>query len=254
MSARICIYGNCQALGVSHFMRKARPDLIVESFQNYQIILGEQTVEALVASASKCNVFVYQPVDNKHGHFSTDYFIRSIIPPTAKTVSFPYILSYGMFPLIGHGDGVIGMDDIKDILSSKSKAECLAQYDANEFDFRLWSRHLACAAEQARREDDCDVKMTKWMMNYSDHRLLLTYNHPSSLTFVQLAARVMEAAGLDWKEINHGGDNDVNLPCTEPVSRYVIDEFGWNVEPDASAHAHYRELLALAWEKAHKSV
>jgi len=146
---------------------------------------------------------------------------------------------------------VIATEDLRDVLLARDKEDILAEYDRGDFDFRFWPRHLHCAAEQAKREVHCDVKMSEWMMENRKHRLLLAFNHPSSALFAELTSRVMKAAGLPDIHIPWSDPNEVNLPCTVPVSRYVVEHYGWKVNPDPEAHTYYRELLAIAWEKAH---
>lgn len=247
---KVTLFANCQADGVAHFIRQAYPTWDVQLFHNYQIILGEQTTDQLRESASKCDLLIFQPTsETKYGDMSAEYYAREVVPAKALKVSFGYMYSLGFFPLIGHGDAVIGTDDLRDTLQSLTLDQTLATYDRGDFDFRLWPRHLHCAAEQAKREVHCDVKMSEWMMENRRHRLLLTFNHPASVLFAELTRRIMARVGLPLPNLRWTGPNDCNLPCTVPVSRYVIEHYGWQMNEDPEAHKYYRELLSLAWHK-----
>lgn len=250
MKGRCCIFANCQAHGLRHFLAKAAFPYEIDVYQNYQIILKEQSPDALREAASQCDLFIYQPTrEMKHGELSSEFYIEEVIPKLADTLAFPYIYNTGHFPLCGHGDGIIGLEDLRDICRDCSKEMVLGLYGKGLLDFGLWPRFLACAQEQAKREAVCDVTMSDWMMDNRDKRILLTFNHPTSITFAALARRVFLALNLpDPGEIPWTHWNECNLPCAVPVSPYVIETFKWREQPDPEAHAYYRQLVEKAWD------
>lgn len=245
-----CIYANCQAGGLAHFLAKAAFPYDIEVFHNYQLILGEQSPAALKESASRCDLFIYQPTrEMKHGELSAEYYIEKVIPKHARAVSFAYQYNYGFFPLIGHGDGVLGTEYIESFLKTNSLHTVLGAYDQGVMDFGLWPRFLYCAHEQAKREMECDIKMTDWIVQNRHKRLFLTFNHPCSILFAALAERVMEHLGFMIPPIQWSHYNEANLPCEVPMSPYVINKFGWWEEPSEHAAHYYRALLEKAWHK-----
>lgn len=248
------VFSNCQAQGLAHFLRKAGFPYQIETFLNYQLILKEVSAEALTESASKCDLFLFQPTrEMKHGPLSSEYYVEKVIPKSARAVSFGYLFNHGAFPLIGHGDGFMGMAEMPEHYWRMSKSDLLAVYDTGLIDFALWPRFLACAAEQARREQHCDVRLSAWIVDHRHVQTFLNFNHPSSILFAELAREVMRIVlGAEAAPIRVDHLNEANLPCDLPLSQYVIDEFDMRVTANPHAHEHYRKLLSLAWDKANQ--
>jgi len=245
------IFGNCQSFGLAHFLRKAKFPYDIKVFENYKLILKEQTPEALRESAAQCDLFIAQPTrEMAHGELSAEYYIEKVIPKTAQVITFPYCVNNGFFPLIGHGDGFMGTAEMSADYWKLSKDCLLAMYDTGLIDFALWPRFLACAAEQARREQQCDIRLSTWIINNRHLPLFLNFNHPSSLLFAELAREVISFVNdAEAPEIHVHGLNEANLPCDLPFSSYVIEEFNWQIQANPFAHAHYRKLLGMAWDK-----
>lgn len=249
---RCCIFANCQADGLAHFLRKAEFPYQIETFLNHQLILGETNPAALTESAKHCDLFIFQPTKElKHGPLSSEFYIEKIIPKTSQNISFPYIYNHGMFPLIGHGDGFMGMAEMNPDYWKLPKDQLLYDYDNGLMDFALWPRFMHCAAEMAKREQDCDVRLSSWIVDHRHVELFLNFNHPSSILFAQLAREVISIVlGTEAAPIRVDHLNEANLPCDLPLSQYVIDEFNMRLNANPYAHQHYRKLLELAWEKA----
>lgn len=251
---KLCVlFANCQAFGLAHFLNKAGFPYETQVFENYKLILGEQSPAALKESAGACDLFLYQPTrEMKHGELSAEYYIEKVIPKHARAVSFGYQVQMGFFPLIGHGDGVLGTEYIEPFLKTNDLHTVLGAYDQGGMDFGLWPRFLYCAHEQAKREMECDIKMTDWIVQNRHKRLFLTFNHPCSILFAELAYRVMNHlellgdASLPPSCLSY---NEANLPCEVPMSPYVIRQFGWREEPSEHAASYYRTLLEIAWHK-----
>lgn len=249
---RATIFSNCQADGLAHFLRKAGFPYEIEVFRNYQIILREQTPEALHESASKCDLFIFQPTrEEKHGPLSSEYYVEKVIPKTARTIAFPYLFNHGFFPLVAHGESFIGMDAMDAVYWRMPKAQLLALYDTGMVDFALWPRFLTCLAEQAKREQICDIALTHWIAANRNRELFINFNHPASELFAELAREVISIVNdAEAPPIPVGHPNEAGLPCDLPVSQYVIHEFDWQRPSDATAQEHYRKLLEQAWQKA----
>lgn len=248
---RCCIFSNCQADGLAHFLRKAVFPYHIETFLNYQLILGEQSPVALTESAARCDLFIYQPTrEQKHGPLSSEYYVERVIPKSARSLSFPYLFNHGLFPLVGHGDGFMGAAEMPEELWRLPVSELLHRYDRGEVDFALWPRFLACAAEQARREQQCDVRLSPWIVDHRHVQSFLNFNHPASALFAELAREVMGLVlGVEVGPIRVDHINEASLPCDLPLSQYVIDEFDMRVPANPHAHAHYRTLLERAWQQ-----
>lgn len=249
---RTCIYANCQGHGLAHFLKKSGQfESEIEVFQNHQLILKEVSPEALKASAAKCDVFIYQPTDVRHGELSSHFYLEQVIPKSARTISFPYLYNHGFFPLIECGGAYIGAEEMPKEYWKLPLLELMQLYDMNKVNFALLMRLLMCGAEQARRELACDVQLAPWIMSNRHLPLFLNFNHPSSYLFEKLAREVLRfSKGHEVDPIPIDRLNEAGLPCDLPYSAYVIREFEMvNITPHPDAHMTYRKWLEDAWKK-----
>lgn len=249
MPAKRCtIYANCQAGGIAHFLKKARFPYEIDVFHNYQLILGEQSPEAMRESVSRCDLFIYQPTDGmKHGDLSSDHQLTEIVPKSAQTLSFAYQYNDGFFPLIEHGF-VRGAEHLNPEYWTMDREELKRLYDRCEVDFAFLKRFTACLTEQALREEECDVKTADFIWKHTHLELFLNFNHPASALLAELARQVFRLVTGEEPVIPIEHENEANLPCCMPVSRYVIAHYGWKREPHESAHEFYRDMLLRAYD------
>jgi len=243
------IYSNCQADGLALFLPMMGFDYQITVYRNYQIIIGEQSMADLERDSKQCDLFVYQPTNDKHGDSSSENMLTKI-PVHAETISFAYVYNHAFYPLTEHGGKYIGAEFINAGYWQMPLNELLNHYDQGTMDFALWSRFLHCLAEQARREENTDLKLTKWMLEHRNSRILLNVNHPTSIMFVELSAQLMHALGKDIRpfKVDHP-ENLTGLPCTLPHSAYISKFFGMPREADPDAHNYYRGLLKAEWTK-----
>ena len=96
--------------------------------------------------------------------------------------------------------------------------------------------------------------MADWIADNRNKRLFLTYNHPCSILFAELSRRVMQHLDLPSGDIPWTHYNEANLPCEVPVSRHVINTFGWREKESQHAPHYYRGLLEKAWQLANAVV
>jgi len=243
------IYSNCQADGLALFLPMMGFDYQITIYRNYQIILGEQSMADLERDAKQCDLFIYQPTNDKHGDSSSENMLTKI-PVHAETISFAYVYNHAYFPLTEHGSKRIGAEFINEGYWVMPLNELLSHYDNGTMNFALWPRFLHCLAEQARREEHTDLKLTKWMFEHRNERILLNVNHPTSSMFVELSAQLMWALEIPVKPFKADHlENLTGLPCTLPHSEYVSKEFGIQRQTDHDAHNYYRGLLKGEWLK-----
>lgn len=248
------IYANCQADGLALFLKRAHFPYDIQTFKNYQLILGEQSHDDLREAAASCDLFIYHPTaEADHGDASSDFYVRSVIPKSANHIAIPYAYNTGCFPLLGHGGKTYHAALVNASLRGRPLDAVLGEYEAGVFDFQMRRRFFDDVAEMIRREETMAVKISDWIVTNSNLRLFLNENHPSSVLFAELARRVFQVAvGHDCGTIPCDGENDANLPCTLPISQYAVKEFGWREKAHPAAHKDYRMLLELAWEEANE--
>lgn len=242
------LFGNCQVQGIAHFLRKANFPYEIRTFENFRFILKEQDPAAFKDLAKHADLFIYQPTDAKYDDLCAQRIVDNVLKPSCKTISFPYIFNHGYLPLAAHGNDIFGEEYVRALLDAGvTKEIILNRYEAGMIDFGMIPRFFACIAEQARREVFTDIKLARWMVNSRGGQLMLSYNHPSSEVFVELAQRVIERMGLPPVSIRWEGPNEVGLPCSMPLSRYAINTWGMDAQPDTSPDLNsekcYRDLL-----------
>lgn len=226
-------FGNCQVQGIAHFLRKANFPYEIRTFENFRFILKEQDPAEFKELARHADLFIYQPTDAKYDDLCAQRIVDNVLKPSCKTISFPYIFNHGYLPLAAHGNDIFGEEYIRALLDAGiTKANILDRYKAGTIDFGMVPRFFACIAEQARREVFTDIKIARWMVNHRHKQLMLSYNHPSSEVFVELAFRVIEAVDEGDALFRWDGPNDVGLPCSMPLSRYAIKTWGMDAQPD----------------------
>lgn len=254
--SNICtVYANCQGAGIAHFLRKAGFPFQIQVFENFRLILKEQSTDDLNASARKCCLFIVQPTsEEKHGPLSSVYYTENVIPKSAFVVRIPSIHNHGQHPILPYGHGWLGLDEIKDTLTRFSLHEVLGAYDHGTFDFHLRERYKSCLEDQRRREKEngCNVVMADFMDTHRNQRQMLTFNHPASLILSEMARQVQSLTIHKDATIPFSGENECGLPCTAPVSDYVVREYGWSRASDPESKSYYRGLLGRLHEFVNK--
>jgi hypothetical protein len=240
------IYANCQADGIKLFLHRMGFPFEITVFRNYQMILGEQKIEDLEREAKDCDLFIYQPTNDKHGDSSSENILATL-KTTTQTISFAYFYNHGLHPLTEQGTKFPGIEFIPREVWDLPIYEIMRQYDDQEFDFHLWERYLFCLQEQATRESKCDLKLTRWMNENQSTRLLLNVNHPTSKVFIELARQIMERLELAIRPVGDVPENLTGLPCTLPFAAEVANVFGIKRTPDPEARTYYRNLLRQCW-------
>ena len=93
---KIYLYGNCQAKdGLGHLIlsitneHQLFPCLVHRYIEN-KTPLDKETLK-------QADVFIYQPIHDRHGEYSTNYIIKNILKKDCKTISFPYIYNSAFF-------------------------------------------------------------------------------------------------------------------------------------------------------------
>lgn len=250
------LFGNCQVQGIAHFLRKVNFPYEIRTFENYRFILKEQDPYEFKELSKHADLFVYQPTDAKYDELCAQRIVDNVLKPTCKTISFPYIFNHGYLPLAAHGNDIFGEEYIRALLDAGvTKANILDRYEVGTIDFGMVPRFFACIAEQARREVFTDIKLAEWMVDHRHLHLMLSYNHPSSSLFFELARQVMWHDGYyDMSSGFWSDKNEVGLPCSMPLSRYAVKEWCMTDAPDTSPQLDsekcYRDLILQVFERS----
>lgn len=244
-------YSNCQGAGLVWFLKKSRmrDGWVFKHFNNFQILLGEQTPEDLMDAVSHADIFVYQETPAlKYGMLSTEEMCVSTVPKDCRKISFGTGFNDGVFPCLHHGSWRTSKEVIA--LAKSDPTALLAAYDANTLNFDCARRFIACLDEQRRREETVDIRMADFVLSeYRNAQLFICENHPASAYFSELARRFLKHVEPAWEEsIPYDTPNDANLPCGLLVAPQVVCELGLNYGPEPRAVEFFRgkieELIA----------
>ena len=247
-------YSNCQGAGAVHFLRKTAvaADYEFKHYNNYQIILGEQSPDDLAKDVLKADVFFYQTTPAlKYGMLSTEEMCN-VVPERCLKIAFGYGVNFGLFPLVHHGQWQTG--DVVKRQAKECPSQLMSLYDQGLVHFDHLVRFEACVAEMRAREErervaggyHHYVPMADHIAaRYRHERLFISENHPASAYFAELARRV---AGVvlgqpDHPPIPYTDYNEANLPCGILVHRSTVKELDLQYGPDDGADAFYRGYL-----------
>lgn len=244
---KLCVsYANCQSWGLNAFLQKSK---MVEHYEfrhydNFRIILREQSADDMMKDAAKCDLFIYQPTPAiQYCELSTEQMLADVVPAGAQRLSYGYGFNHGFYPIVLHGQWQTSRQVLD--LAARDPAALLTAYDAGQLHFNCAGRFLDCLVEQRRREESMDVVMWDFILSEYRHvQLFIGENHPASAYFAELARRFLLKIEPAWAEsLPYATANDINLPCGLLVAPQAVCELGLFYEPEAGAQAFFRGKL-----------
>lgn len=209
------MYTNCQRglifefLKLSDkFMQKYRVDLD-EIPPNHiairdRFVIPEQILE-------KTKLFIYQPLDSKHGHCSTEYILEKL-PSDCISISLPRLYFKGYWPqhavnpynqakpeilydLFPYGD-----HNLNQMLKQKlPKSKILNEVSRRDiYDSKLLLNNIKQnLAESKKRETATDVKIADYIhANYQNKQLFHTINHPTDIIGLEVANQILRILNM----------------------------------------------------------
>jgi hypothetical protein len=232
----IVYYSNCQYAGINYFLQISVPNYYnIFHLENYGLIKEKKSIP--VDKLKEADIFIYQPIDKRHGIYSTDVTIEnnilSHLSSTCKLISFPYIYNSALWCLIppANIDGYIGeypnidkyvnrepIEKLK--LQGYTLDEVLRMYSNNEIDFDYENRFENCINILKNKEENCDVTVSDFIVKHiGSIRLFFTQNHPTTCVFVHIANQVLSILGYNVKFDEFAfPENICNLPGEWPTS------------------------------------
>jgi hypothetical protein len=72
----------------------------------------QEKSELDIKEISRADLFIYQPVDDKHEKLSTNYILERIDSGKTICFSFPYLYNDGLWELFEEGDKIKGEETI----------------------------------------------------------------------------------------------------------------------------------------------
>ena len=214
MTLKVVYYANCQFRGLNFFLQKC---LSMESFhiENYSLIKEKKKIPySLLRNA---DIFIYQPIDKRHGLYSTDKSIKNNIMSHLQskciTISFPYIYNSSLWILIPQPSSGTGVDKyIGDFSNFKSNPigklkyagysldEVLEMYTKGDIDFDYEKKSNETFEILRQKEKNCDVKVADYIRNnIQKHKLFFTQNHPTTRVFIHCVNQILSILSIDTK-------------------------------------------------------
>ena len=225
---RCYIYANCQGnLGIVQIL----PSVIGDeyTFDNttrftYELIRDNLPLD--VEALKKADLFIYQPVGDVHGQYSTNHIIKNILKPTCQTISFPYLYNPAVFSTYGGKMDYVksngksfdpceriellkdksfshGFGHIYDlILEGKSLEDVITIFRNGEMNFYFDERWELFINNLKDRETVCDVKVAPYLSNMKSESLcFLDAKHPVTHVYVHIVNQILAKLGSP-KSIN----------------------------------------------------
>jgi len=255
----LVFYTNCQCRGLDYFIKKyidkknkknkknkkKIKKLETKHIENYTLIEKKKQIPFDILK--QANIFIYQPIDKKHGIYSTDTTVEnnimSYLSPNCKIISFPYIYNSALWILVppSHRDGYIG--DYSDMnkyinrepieklkIKGYSLDEVLQMYSKGLIDFDYENRFNISIEILKKKEELCDVKVSEFIeKNIRKYKLFLTQNHPTTCVFVHCVNQILAILGHNHKYDEFAyPENICKLSGLRPHTSYDIKY--WNFE------------------------
>lgn len=277
---KVCvIYGNCQGQIISEIL-KLYPKFCKEYkiYHLYNILLINEKKDLMKACPlHQTNLFIYQPIRDEHGIYSTNHIINNILPKDCKLISFPYIYNNALHVLANKTNNnnvfpnrtieyeeIYGAYIIHQLLDQGlTQNQIIEKFLNLEIDFDLENRFQKSIDILRTREQYTDIKISQFILdNYKDIKLFIKANHPTVPIYVeciQQLFRLLDREIPTDREITnlyyryHSkikqmprkiGLNNGTI-SKYPMSPYVINhyQFKWKSEADPDWSRYYPELI-----------
>jgi hypothetical protein len=179
------IYTNCQGGVINDLFLSKMPffsDWTIIYLLNYRMI--EDIVALNENELQKCDVFLYQPISENHGVYSTlnEDGILGMLRPDCLRISFPS-LYLDFWPIYEDGGYYYGAEDIVRYKNlGHTLEDILKMYQENALSFNLKQRFEDSLAYMISREKHCTIKtLSTYIRENSKTELLFdTQNHPKA--------------------------------------------------------------------------
>ncbi|MDJ0515226.1 MAG: WcbI family polysaccharide biosynthesis putative acetyltransferase [Trichodesmium sp. MO_231.B1] len=250
------MYTNCQRglifefLKLSDkFMQKYRVDLD-EIPPNHiairdRFVIPEQILE-------KTKLFIYQPLDSKHGDCSTEYILKKL-PSDCISISLPRLYFKGYWPQHDsnpfnkgnkenfHGLFPYGDKNVNSMINKGfSQDKILQEISRKHFYHReeLLKNIDYTLNELSKREVNKDVKVSDFIReNYRKYRLFHTINHPTDVVGLEVANQILIKLNMPpISQVAKPKHKEVLGGLQVPIYPSVIDGLSLTFVSDSSVY------------------
>jgi Polysaccharide biosynthesis enzyme WcbI len=265
-------YGNCQCLLIWSILRLV--PMFLEQYEdkfnclsNYHLIANQTPLD--LALLKDADLFIYQPIDSKHGQYATnkETGVLSHLKASCRMISFPYIYQSALWPLIkpaladdlvaeyGNFNKYINREVILDLKKQgHNLQEILNMWDQNKIDFNYAARYKASLQILRNKEAITDLKVSDFISQHiRTHRMFLTQNHPTSPIMVHCTKQLLKLLGIEEQLNLFALKDDFGYEKSQkswPVSKYDLNYWKWSypVKESANADKFYKDIITSIYE------
>jgi hypothetical protein len=265
---KICvIYANCQGRAINTFLQKHdsyKENYENHLFENYHVI--ENGLSLPFDLLKQADLFIYQPLKNKHGQYATD-IVKNYLPATCKKISFPYIYNDALWPLYEENDKITGEEIILNLIEKGYTLKgIINMFCAEEIDFEFGRRFKKSMEILKQKEKVTDIKVSDYILKrISKEKLFLTQNHQTSALYVYCTNQILKHLGFSTiGSARHFHPNEAGLPDCWPQSpyetkyyeyKYKLDWKTFHPEKvDSNWHKFNIKLIGKIFLRSHRSL
>jgi len=256
---KIIFYTNCQSMGIIPNLQLNMKNIEICRITNYSYINNKMNLP--IQLLNDCDIFIYQPIDKRHGIYSTEkeqeQNILSYLKPNCLKISFPYIYNSGIWGItkdaIDKDDGTeCGNRNAIHNLKCNSLEEVIEMYHKNNIDFNYELRFESSLEKLQEKEQKCDIKVSEFIKNnIKNHKLFFTQNHPTPYLFAFISNNILNKikthfpSKITREEYEFTDHNELCNGPKWPISKSDIEywKFTYIQLPEEDADNYYIELI-----------
>lgn len=252
---KICIYANCQGLGIEKFIKIGLYEKChIFTILNYEKLANKTQLEYDVIS--DCDLFIYQHLTKSHGVYSTESDVENgiinYLKPECCKISVPFVYNSSLWSMFMEGEEVINKNVILELKNEGySLQDILYMYDNFQLDFNYDFRSKYCRDILREKEKNCDIKVADFIdEEILNLKLFLTQNHPTSVIFTFMVNQIFDLLDIKYKLVyKHFDENYSNLPGIYKHNKYDIKHWNFKYPVKSDGDVWTKKLIEKIYEK-----
>jgi hypothetical protein len=254
MKIKCAILGNCQAEALPNYLirsQKFSSLFDVLELPGIYTLPPSQFFDTYADLIYSADILIYQPLSEKFGLLSSDN-IKKYVKPSCQFITIPSLFFTGYNPEVAYvRDKDLRTLDYIDRIFWRLWTDGVPHELPDKLNdltyFPLWfSEACVKASLQESRQREIDrqivVKMTDFIENrFQEHRLFHVLNHPSAITMVELANRILNVLSVDDRisisdDIDEGVMKNFSFPIYSSHHKNLMFKF------DVGHHNFFGEM------------
>lgn len=215
--------GNCHNAGIiSHLIKSEEfsETYSIESYTNWELL--KYKISPPVESVKTCDLFVFQPLREEYGCYSTypnvPDSIGSFVKDDCIKISYPYTYFSAFWPIVQSEQNKnrwFGWEPIHKLkMGGMGEKEILNLYQDNLIDWEYKKRLNDTVEILKEKEKYTDIKISDYIVeNIKKQLVFLIPQHPTSFIFLEIANQILERLGMQKLPVTSIiSENEANLP------------------------------------------